>query len=38
MKPGSLLVSNTFVIPGVAPDRTVAIGDRMRSTLYIWRM
>ena len=38
MKPGSLLVSNTFVIPGVAPAGTVPIGDRMGSTLYIWRM
>jgi SAM-dependent methyltransferase len=38
MKPGSLLVSNTFVIPGVTPAGTLPTGDRMRSTLYIWRM
>jgi SAM-dependent methyltransferase len=38
MKPGSLLVSNSFAIPGVAPDHTVAVNDRMRSTLLVWRI
>jgi hypothetical protein len=38
MKPGSLLVSNTFAIPGVAPAYTLPIGDRLRSTLFVWRM
>jgi SAM-dependent methyltransferase len=38
MKPGSLLVSNTFAIPDIAPDGAVAAGERMRSTLFIWRM
>ena len=38
MKPGSLLVSNTFAIPGVAPAYALPAGDRMRSTLLVWRM
>lgn len=38
MRPGSLLVSNDFCVPGVAPAETIPVGDRMRSTLYIWRM
>jgi SAM-dependent methyltransferase len=38
MRPGSLLVSNTFAVPGVAPAYTLPVGDRMRSTLFVWRM
>ena len=38
MRPGSLLVSNGFCIPGVPPVRTIAVGDPVRSTLYVWRM
>ncbi len=38
MRPGTLLVSNTFVVPGVAPDHALPVGDRLRSTLYLWRM
>lgn len=38
MRPGSLLVSNDFCVPGVAPAQTIAVGDRMRSTFYVWRM
>jgi hypothetical protein len=38
MRTGSLLISNTFAIPGVAPTHTLAVGDRMRSTLHVWRM
>jgi SAM-dependent methyltransferase len=38
MRPGSLLVSNGFCIPGVAPARKIAVGDAVRSTLYVWRM
>lgn len=37
MRPGSLFVSNTFTVPGVAPDETIAIGDGAR-TLYLWRI
>ncbi len=38
MRPGSLLISNGFCIPGVAPTRTIALGDAVGSTLYLWRM
>jgi SAM-dependent methyltransferase len=38
MRPGSLLVSNTFAVPGIAPACTLPVGDRIRSTLYVWRM
>lgn len=38
MRPGSLLVSNGFCIPGVAPAQTITVGDAVRSTLYLWRM
>jgi SAM-dependent methyltransferase len=38
MKAGSLLISNSFPVSGVAPDRTLASGDRMRSMLFVWRM
>ncbi len=38
MRPGSLLISNGFPIPGVLPERTYAVGDGVRSTLYVWRM
>lgn len=38
MRPGSLLVSNTFAIPGVTPDETIELGDLSRSRLLVWRM
>lgn len=38
MRPGSLFVSNGFAVPGVPADREIALGDAMRSTLYVWRM
>jgi SAM-dependent methyltransferase len=38
MRPGSLLISNTFAIPGVAPAFTLPVSDRMHSVLYVWRM
>lgn len=38
MRPGSLLVSNTFAVPGHPPHDTIALDDLHRSTLYIWRM
>lgn len=38
MKPGSLLVSNTFAIPGVAPDQTISLHGVPGSTLYVWRI
>ena len=38
MRPGSLLISNTFVIPGVAPDKSIRLNDFSNSTLYLWRL
>lgn len=36
MKPGSLFVSNTFTVHGVAPDRTISLDDMSGSVLYVW--
>lgn len=38
MRPGSLLVSNTFAVPGVEPAYVLPVGDRLNSTLFVWRM
>lgn len=38
MRPGSLLISNTFAIPGVEADETVELGDLSHARLLIWRM
>jgi len=38
MRPGSLFISNDFCVPGVAPSQTIPVGDRMRSTIYVWIM
>ncbi len=38
MRPGSLFISNDFCVPGVAPTQTIRVGDRMRSTIYVWTM
>ena len=35
MRPGSLLVSFRFIIPGVAPTQTIAVGA---NALYVWRL
>lgn len=37
MAPGSLLVSNTFTVPGAEPDETVELHDLSRARLLIWR-
>jgi len=37
MRPGSLFVSNTFDVPGVAPDRVITLGNGRRALL-IWRL
>lgn len=37
MRPGSLLVSNSFAVPGVEPDETRVLDDRRRTRLLIWR-
>jgi hypothetical protein len=38
MRPGCLLVSNSFEIPGVAPDRVMELEDARRTRLSIWIM
>lgn len=38
MRPGTLLVSNSFAVPGQTPDATIAVADRRGSMLYVWRM
>ena len=38
MRPGSLFISNTFVVPGVKPNKVVSLKDLNDSTLYIWQM
>lgn len=38
MRPGSVLVSLAFDVPGVSPDEVVEIAPGARHTLYVWRM
>ena len=38
MKPGSLLVSNSFPVDGVQPDRVFPLPGRNSHALYVWRM
>jgi hypothetical protein len=38
MRAGSLLVSNTFVVPGVPADRIIEVGDARGSRLLVWQM
>ncbi|MBI3523563.1 MAG: methyltransferase type 12 [Betaproteobacteria bacterium] len=38
MRPGSMLVSNTFAIPDVEPERVVALTDRRATRLHCYRM
>ena len=38
MRPGSLFISNTFVVPNHPPQETLTIEDMHHSTLYLWRM
>lgn len=38
MRPGSLLVSNSFPLPGVEPERVVEVADRHGTRLYCYRM
>lgn len=37
MRPGALLVSNSFSVPGMAPERVIEVGDWRRSRLLIWQ-
>jgi hypothetical protein len=38
MRPGAMLVSNSFEVPGHAPDETQELDDGRRTRLLIWRM
>ncbi len=38
MKPGSLLVSNSFAVDGIRPDRVIGLPGRDSRALYVWRM
>ncbi len=38
MKKGSLLISNTFVIPGAEPSQELDLQDWRQSKLYLWRI
>jgi hypothetical protein len=38
MRAGTLLVSNSFAVPGVAPERVVELGDWQGTRLYVYRM
>jgi hypothetical protein len=38
MRPGSLLVSNSFPVPDLAPTRIVDVADRRRTRLYCYRL
>lgn len=38
MRPGSLLISNTFIIPGIAPYKSIPLNDFSNSTLYLWKI
>lgn len=37
MRPGTMLVSNTFTDPGDTSDETVLVGDSRETQLHIWR-
>ena len=38
MKPGTLLISNSFLVPGVEPDRIVPLAGRGSNALYLYRL
>ncbi|MCB1975670.1 MAG: class I SAM-dependent methyltransferase [Nitrosomonas sp.] len=38
MQPGSLFISNTFAVPGIAPEKIIRLNDFSGSALYIWRI
>jgi hypothetical protein len=37
LRPGSLLVSNSFPVEGVTPDAVIEVPDRRRTRLYLYR-
>lgn len=38
MKPGSLFISNSFAVPGVAPDEVIALDGARSRALLVWRI
>jgi hypothetical protein len=38
MKPGSLLVSNSFPVPDVVPENIILVPDRRQTELYLYRI
>ncbi|MDE1942741.1 MAG: class I SAM-dependent methyltransferase [Betaproteobacteria bacterium] len=38
MRPGALLVSNSFEIPGVLPEQVITVADRRKTRLLIYRI
>lgn len=38
MRPGSFFISNTFMVPGIKPDKCIKLNDFSDATLYIWRI
>jgi hypothetical protein len=38
MRPGSLLVSNSFPVPGVEPDEVWELPDRRKTKMYLYQM
>jgi hypothetical protein len=38
MKPGALLVSNSFAVPGISADEIVEVDDGRRTKLHVWRI
>lgn len=37
LRPGALVVSNTFAVPGWKPERTVRVGDVYGTRVYVYR-
>ena len=38
MKAGSIFISNSFAVPGAAPDTIIPIDDSRQTQLLIWQM
>jgi len=38
MRPGTLLISNSFAVPGVRPSQVVEVDDSRRTSLYCYRL
>lgn len=38
MQPGSLFISNTFIVQNVEPEKAIKLNDFSNSTLFVWRI